>query len=358
MTDRPTGEAGAPEDRSPESRLPARRPSAAPPASADRFTAPPSIHQTGGLTSARAAQIVRQTGNARWVSFLGVAIVALFVIAYYFYETGLPFGLTQPRLDAQATVQQVTAVENGYNLFEANCARCHGVNGEGGIGPVLNDQMKLFDHLNPTYIKNVLTVGGRYVCGDPNSVMPIWADTNGGPLNYVQIQELIAFLRAPNTETYEVLDPSLNEPVVGPDGKVKTFKGWVDPSFKPAPSATPFPACYKGDQSAATPGPAASLPPDATILPLTAEQVAYNTHALTAPAGQAFGIDFTQKDANVGGHNVEIRDANGQTIFKGQILTDPGEITYTIPALPAGTYTFICSVHPIPNMTGTLTVGP
>ena len=345
------------QDRSPEQRLPARRPTSTP-ASADRFTAPPSTHATGGLTPARTAQIVRQTGSARWVAFLGVSIVALFVIAYYFYETGLPFGITEPRLDAQATVQQVTAVERGYNLYEANCARCHGVNGQGGIGPVLNDQMKLFDHLNPNYIRTVLTVGGRYVCGDPKSLMPVWADTNGGPLNYVQIQDLIAFLRAPNTEEFVVRNASLNEPVIGPDGKVVTFKGWVDPSFKPAPGATPFPACYKGDQGGGTasPAPGASLGPDATILKVTAENIAYDVKELTAPAGQAFGIDFTQKDSGVGGHNVEIRDASGATLFKGEILQEPGQTTYTIPALTAGTYTFICSVHPIAAMTGTLTV--
>ena len=37
-------------------------------------------------------------------------------------------------------------------------------------------------------------------------------------------------------------------------------------------------------------------------------------------------------------------------------VAGPGEVTYLYTALPAGTYDFICSVHPIPNMTGTLTV--
>jgi len=27
-------------------------------------------------------------------------------------------------------------------------------------------------------------------------------------------------------------------------GKVKTFKGWRDPNYKPAPGATPYPDCY------------------------------------------------------------------------------------------------------------------
>jgi mono/diheme cytochrome c family protein/plastocyanin len=343
------------QDRSSGERLPARREPAAP-SSADRFTAPPSIQATGGLTPARSAQIVRQTGSARWVAFLGVSIVALFVIAYYFYETGLPFGLSQARLEAQATAQQVTSVERGYNLYEANCARCHGINGQGLIGPALNDQMKLFDHLNPTYLKNVLTVGGRYVCGDAKSLMPVWADTNGGPLNYVAIQDLINFLRAPNTEAFVVHDSTLNEPVVGPDGKVETFKGWVDPSFKPAPSATPFPACYKGNPTPATSqGPVASLPPDALTLQVTAENIAFNTHDLTANANQPFAIHFANNDASIE-HDVDIRDSSGTTLVDNARITGVTDTTYVIQGLPAGTYTFICSVHPIPQMTGTLTV--
>jgi mono/diheme cytochrome c family protein/plastocyanin len=348
---------GRPGDE-PERRLPARRPPSetVPSRSADRFTAPTQVRAIGGLTSERAAKIVRQSGDARWVAFLGVAIVALFVILYYFYELGVPIVNTPSRLDVETNAQQVTAVERGYNLYEANCARCHGVNGEGGIGPVLNDQVKLFSHLNEQYIHNVLTVGGRYVCGNPKSLMPVWADTNGGPLNYLQIDDIIAFIRAPSTQEYEKRDPSLNEPVLGADGKVQTFKGWRDTTFKPEPNATPFPDCWSGNGGGGSPAPAASLPPDATILDLVAKTITYDVKELTAPAGKAFGIDFKQEDSGVGGHNVEIRDSGGQTLFKGQVLTDPGETTYTIPALKAGTYTYICSIHPIPQMTGTLTV--
>jgi plastocyanin len=53
---------------------------------------------------------------------------------------------------------------------------------------------------------------------------------------------------------------------------------------------------------------------------------------------------------------VDIRTTAAETIVDNQVLQDPGEITYIIPPLDAGTYTFICSIHPIPQMTGTLTV--
>jgi mono/diheme cytochrome c family protein/plastocyanin len=341
----------------PERRLPARRPPSEPVPSrpVERFTAPRQVRAIGGLTAERAAKIVRQSGDARWVAFLGVAVVALFVILYYFYELGVPILNSTPRLQSEEDRQQVVSVERGYNLYEANCARCHGVNGEGGIGPVLNDQAKLFSHLNEQYLHNVLTVGGRYVCGNAKSLMPVWADTNGGPLNYLQIEDIIAFIRAPSTQEFVEHDPALNEPVIGPDGKVETFKGWLDPSFKPEPSSTPYPDCWSGTAGGSQ-APSASLGPDSTILKLTAASIAYDVKELTAPADKAFGIDFTQQDSGVGGHNVEVRDSGGKTLFKGQVLTDPGETTYAIGPLDAGTYTYICSIHPIPAMTGTLTV--
>jgi mono/diheme cytochrome c family protein/plastocyanin len=352
MTDQ-TGD--RPEGR-PERRLPARRPQGedVPARSADRFTAPRQTRSIHGLTSERAAKIVRQTADARWVAFLGMVIVALFVIIYYFYELGVPIINTTPRLDAEANLQQVTSVERGYNLYEANCARCHGVDGEGGIGPVLNDQSKLFSHLSEAYIRNVLTVGGRYVCGDPKSAMPVWADTNGGPLNYIQIDDIIAFIRAPSTQEYVRKDHEFNEPILGADGKVLTFKGWRDESFKPEPSATPVPDCYKGDGPSGTAAPQESLPPDATILEITAVDVEFDKKELTVPAGEAFGIDFTNDGALE--HDVDIRPAAGQPVLVNSpgILT--GETQYTVGPLEAGTYNFFCSFHDIPAMNGTLTV--
>jgi mono/diheme cytochrome c family protein/plastocyanin len=350
--ERPEGE--------PERRLPARRPPSepapAPSRSAERFTASRQTRAIGGLTSDRVAKIVRQSGDARWVAFLGMVVVALFVIVYYFYELGTPILNTEPRLEAQDKLQQVTAIERGYNLYQANCARCHGANGEGGIGPVLNDQMKLFSHLDEQYLENVLKVGGRYVCGNAKSIMPVWSEENGGPLNYIQIEDLIAFLHSPNNEDFTKRDPELNEPVLNPDGTVQTFKGWVDPSFKPDPSATPVPDCWSGTAGGGTPAPQATLGPDATILEVTAEQIAFDVKELTAPADEQFGIHFTQNDAGVGGHDVDIRSSDGTKVADDPVLPEPGETTYTIAPLAAGTYQFFCSVHPIPAMTGTLTV--
>jgi mono/diheme cytochrome c family protein len=348
MTDQPSR---------PESNLPAPRPSeAVPTRPVERFTAPRQTRAVGGLTSERAARIVRQSGDARWVAFLGLVVVALFVIVYYFYELGVPILNTTPRLQAEADLQQVTAVERGYNLYMANCARCHGASGEGGVGPVLNDQSKLFNHLSEAYLRNVLTVGGRYVCGNPKSVMPVWADVNGGPLNYIQIEDIIAFIRAPSTQEYTERSAELNEPVIGADGKVQTFKGWRDTTYKPEPSATPVPDCYLGDGGGATQGPAPTLGPDAPTFTIIGLNITFDVKTLEVPANTPFAINFDNQDPAGVQHNIDIRDATGQTLQDTPLIDGGQKTTYVYTGLPAGTYTFICKVHPIPNMTGTLTV--
>jgi len=364
MTDQP--------GQRPEERLPVpREPSeVAPPT--ERFTAPLTAHSVG-LSPERAAKIVTQSASARWVAFLAVTIVALFVIVYYFYDLGVPGVADSSRLDKEVAAQQVTAVTEGYSLFEANCARCHGAQGQGGIGPVLNDQAKLLTHLTPGYLQSVLTVGGRYVCGDANSLMPIWSDQGSppGPLNYRNIQELIAFLRAPSTLQFQGVDPTT--------GLTTTLKGWRDPAFVPAPSSTPVPNCWKdafaspsaapsaapsgapsGAPSAAPSGSAAASPAASggatgTVLELTASGIAFDKTDLTAPAGVPFQITFTNNDAGIP-HNVVIHkdSPTGAVVWQGAIFSGVATQTYDVPALPAGTYGFACVVHP--NMTGTLTV--
>ena len=73
-------------------------------------------------------------------------------------------------------------------------------------------------------------------------------------------------------------------------------------------------------------------------------------------AGVAFGIRFINNDPPPVDHDVDIRTTDSTTVLANNATILQGEITYTIGPLEAGTYTFICSVHPIPSMTGTLTV--
>jgi plastocyanin len=83
--------------------------------------------------------------------------------------------------------------------------------------------------------------------------------------------------------------------------------------------------------------------------------VAFDKTDLTAPAGVAFQIKFTNNDAGIP-HDVAIHkdSPSGAIVWQGEIFSGVDSRTYDVPALPAGTYGFTCVVHP--NMTGTLTV--
>jgi mono/diheme cytochrome c family protein/uncharacterized cupredoxin-like copper-binding protein len=217
----------------------------------ERFSAGPRAH-TAGLTEERAGQIVKQSGSARNVAFLATLLIAIFIPVYWFYDIGVTALGVEARMDKNIQTQYVTDVARGYELFLNNCTTCHGQNGEGGIGPPLNDQAKLYNaltadgkpgtgHLNPTYLNRVMEVGGRYVCGDAKSVMPAWLQP-AGPLNYRQVEELISFLTA-STETEFEYPPEgahTTEETVH-----RTVSGWRDPEWTPAPGATPPPACWR-----------------------------------------------------------------------------------------------------------------
>jgi len=115
------------------------------------------------------------------------------------------------------------------------------------------------------------------------------------------------------------------------------------PSGEPAPSGGPAPS--------GQPPPA----PGSPVLQVSAQGIAFEQTALQAPAGAPFKIEFDNKDAGIP-HNVTIHEGSpsGAEVFKGEIFPGPAKRTYDVPALNAGSYAFVCTVHP--NMTGTLTV--
>jgi plastocyanin len=83
---------------------------------------------------------------------------------------------------------------------------------------------------------------------------------------------------------------------------------------------------------------------------VVAKDIAFKTQDVTVKAGAPVQIVFDNQDGAP--HNMAISDANGQGVFKGEIVSN-SKVTYNVPALAAGTYTFICEVHP--NMKGTIT---
>jgi len=101
------------------------------------------------------------------------------------------------------------------------------------------------------------------------------------------------------------------------------------------------------------PTPPPSLDPKA--LTVAAQDLRFSTTALTAPADQSFQIVFDNREGAP--HNIAIyRDpAAADKVFGEEPFGGPRVVTYSVPALTAGSYLFRCDVHP--DMTGTLTVG-
>jgi plastocyanin len=83
-----------------------------------------------------------------------------------------------------------------------------------------------------------------------------------------------------------------------------------------------------------------------------AENITWVETTLSAPADAPFTLALDNRDSGVP-HDVVIKDAGGAKVFGTELVTGPAVVVYDVPALPAGQYSFVCTVHP--NMTGTLT---
>jgi len=81
------------------------------------------------------------------------------------------------------------AVQAGSNLFTQNCATCHGSQGEGDIGPALNDKTFLASTADGTIFSVISS-------GIPDTQMPAWNQTHGGPLTDESVSQLVAFIRS------------------------------------------------------------------------------------------------------------------------------------------------------------------
>ncbi len=119
-------------------------------------------------------------------------------------------------------------------------------------------------------------------------------------------------------------------------------------------------ACGGGDdaapQTAGSPadggGPCS---PSGTTVQVTAKNLAFDKKCLAAPANQRFTIEFSNQDAGVP-HNISVfpDQSGGEPLIQGDVVTGVTKITYNGPALEAGSYFFVCEVHP--PMQGTFVV--
>jgi plastocyanin len=134
--------------------------------------------------------------------------------------------------------------------------------------------------------------------------------------------------------------------------------GWT---YAPAPSTTPIPSGAASGSPGASEAASPAASPGATTLTITAPVGAatagFDPTTLTAPANAPFTIHFNNED-NQAPHNVALTDSAGAAVTLGgdtQFFQGPGTRDYAVPALQAGTYNYMCQVHPT-TMKGVLTV--
>ncbi|MEX1171459.1 MAG: cupredoxin domain-containing protein, partial [Chloroflexota bacterium] len=135
-------------------------------------------------------------------------------------------------------------------------------------------------------------------------------------------------------------------------GAIAIQGGWVPPRDASGGEGAPPPSGSGGPVPTGEPGVTPAPGPEADIV-LVALNIAFDQTQISGPADEPFTIALVNQDANVP-HNVELKDASGGVAFMGDIFNGVETRIYEVPALPAGSYTFLCTVHP--SMTGTATL--
>jgi hypothetical protein len=126
-------------------------------------------------------------------------------------------------------------------------------------------------------------------------------------------------------------------------------------------SASPAPSTLASASQAPVPTvavvkvtPIPNAPESKTVVKVVVAHVRWTPTTLAAPAGQAWHVEIENQDGPPEHHNFVV--ASGKTvperIFQSKNF-DKGTVTLDVPALPAGNYLFICTIH-ADVMTGTL----
>ena len=100
---------------------------------------------------------------------------------YRWYEPG-------NRDDARAA-QEASLAAKGESIWQFNCASCHGLAGEGGVGPALNSTQFL-QSATDEQVRSLTAVGV------PGSQMSAYSLDFGGPLTSEQIKAVVTYIRS------------------------------------------------------------------------------------------------------------------------------------------------------------------
>src|SRR6266487_1821257 len=106
------------------------------------------------------------------------------------------FWITESNAQEMSKLRQhTTDVSRGAALFAQYCQQCHGINGQGLVGPKLNGNPAV-NKLTDADILRIVS-GGIANTADPSQLlMPAWLEDFGGPLTQIDIQYLFSLIRS------------------------------------------------------------------------------------------------------------------------------------------------------------------
>jgi len=272
--------------------------------------------------------------------------------------------INQQQAQATQTSSQYTlTLQRGAALFGQQCARCHGYQGQGIIGPRLNNSPALAK-LKDDDIRRIISAGVPQSL-DPNTLdklqMPAWSQAYGGPLTEDDISYLLSLIRSSDKAYLQTNNLPVNE------------NGF---SFVLASLTNPTQIADYNSQLKS-----GSKPPDSSFADLTSQ----STITIDAQDVSGFAVPWDwvtvgAKDASgnptnnikvkagtkivwgnksTAPHNV-VSGANGQS--NGKFKDSPGILganssdTYSITLTTPGDYPYYCGIHP--PMVGYITVVP
>jgi plastocyanin len=121
--------------------------------------------------------------------------------------------------------------------------------------------------------------------------------------------------------------------------------GEVSPAPSEAPSAAPSGSASAAPASAAPSGSAPASPASGEVVTATATNITWEQADLEVAADTPFTLELVNNDASVP-HNVDIRDQAGTSLFTTDTFPGVETRSFDAPALTAGAYQFVCTVHP------------
>jgi mono/diheme cytochrome c family protein len=118
--------------------------------------------------------------------YLAVGLVFMLVLIGGF----IAYRVREPTLRRDANAEQLASYKAiGSQLFDTNCAGCHGKNADGGSAPVLNSQ-EFLKNTTDAQITNLIAGGV------PGTEMPPWSLAFSGTLTDEQIRQITTYLRS------------------------------------------------------------------------------------------------------------------------------------------------------------------